>query len=571
MKKQRASRVGIAAIAVLITIMILQVSAFAETSLEAPTVDYDAGTVTIIGSLGTGNSGMRMTYTVTDADGKIVYRNQAYSGVSGTFRHSFLLSEMFTGGTYTVNIHATGQDQMLTTTFEVDRAQEVVETTEVQVTGGSQDADEVIRAHYGEELEGTYQFFSSFGVAEGTSRYAWMLSGSEDGEYHPIAGATDKTYTFSMEDISEVVAAYPNEFTEHKYYLKFAVEGNSDGSSVYAPQVLSENAIELVTIPAVSDVEISGTATVGRTLTGTYTYYDLAGRNERQSTYRWLSANSENGTYTYLASGLSYTIGSSVAGKYLKFEVTPVAADGAKGETVQSASIRVSGGSSTSGGGSGSGGGGGGGYGPTGGFTTEVSGDTPDTVVTPNTPESIPGEFADVPADHWAKSIIKEVVLRGDANGVSETEFEPERSITRAEFAKLMLNTLDLEETDYTGGFSDVSADDWYAGAVQTVADQGLMEGFDGAFQPEAYITREEMAKVVYEAYIAGGGEAIADADLSFSDVSDISDWALEAVTQASALELINGNPDGSFAPAAQATRAEAVTIINRFYHILNA
>lgn len=570
MKKQIKKLVPASFVAVVV-LLLLQISVFAAITLEEPVVDYNAGTITISGTLSENESGNRVTYTITDAAGNVVYMNQGVAGYQGVFSDVALLSGLYDGGSYTVSVLASGYDTPMTATFTVDRSQEVVYATDVAINGLGENETTVGE---GTELTGTYTFFSGFGQEEGESRYSWAIGPTAEGPFnYVIEGATSTTYTFHTEDILEIVQAHESEFTTDEIYIQFAVEALSEGSEYYAEKVGSVG-VALSPIPMVTDVSISGTASVGRTLTGEYTLVELTGRQESQSTYRWLISNSENGTYTQLASGLSYIVGNEAEGKYLKFEVTPAVKEGensVKGAPVLSDSIRVSGGSSTSGGGSGSGGGGGGGYGPSGGFTTEVSGDTPDTVVTPNTPESIPGEFADVPAEHWAKSIIKEVVLRGDANGVSETEFEPERSITRAEFAKLMLNTLDLEETDYTGGFSDVSADDWYAGAVQTVADQGLMEGFDGAFQPEAYITREEMAKVVYEAYIAGGGEAIADADLSFSDVSDISDWALEAVTQASELELINGNPDGSFAPAAQATRAEAVTIINRFYHILNA
>ena len=559
--KRNSMRYGTVLFVILTTILLWQSVVSAAPVVESPRVDYEAGTVTIQGTLGAGNSGMRVTFTVTDNEGGVVYLNQGTSGAGGSFQEVILLSKLFMGGTYTVSVHATEQAAPATAQFEVDRTQETIYAKEVGITGADQNG--VIRD--GELLTGTYTFFSGFGQDEGASKYSWYVSGSPESAGYAIPGASEKTYTLRTVDIQKVAEAYPDEFQEKKYLIRFGVEVQSLGAENFAPLAKSENAATALTAPVAAEVGISGTGKTGRALKGTYDYTNLTGKPEKGSVYRWLSSRSESGTYTSHAAGLSYTPNSADVGLYLKFEVTPVSADGVKGEAVISKShVKVTDSSS------GSGGGGGGrnpGGSPVG--NTTVKGEVPDTVIAPNTPDSVPGEFEDVPPEHWAAEIIREMVLRGDASGVDENHFEPDRQITRAEFAKLVSNVMKLEKKTYRGEYLDVSGDDWFSGYVQTVTDSGLMSGFDGFFRPEEDITREEMAKVVAAAYLSTGAEPENGGQLSFTDRESISPWAQDAVLQASLLGIVTGLPDGSFQPQGEASRAEAAAMLNRLYHIL--
>ena len=150
---------------------------------------------------------------------------------------------------------------------------------------------------------------------------------------------------------------------------------------------------------------------------------------------------------------------------------------------------------------------------------------------------------------------------RGVVSGVTETTFEPDREITRAEFAALVARALKLSGGDAT--FSDVHADDWFAASVTACASAGLMEGYQGAFRPDDTITRQEMAVVIVKAY-ERSGKAAREGTLSFTDNSQISDWAVPYVTKAVGIGLIAGMGNNTFAPEASATRAQTVTLIQK-------
>lgn len=114
-------------------------------------------------------------------------------------------------------------------------------------------------------------------------------------------------------------------------------------------------------------------------------------------------------------------------------------------------------------------------------------------------------------------------------------------------------------------GFADVSADDWYATAVNWAASAGVVSGTgDGNFSPNAAITREQLAAMLMN-YSAWKGEDVsARADLSaYSDQP--STWAEETMSWAVAEGLINGVTADQLQPQASATRAQVAAILQRF------
>ncbi|SFT29360.1 alpha-amylase family glycosyl hydrolase [Paenibacillus sp. BC26] len=179
--------------------------------------------------------------------------------------------------------------------------------------------------------------------------------------------------------------------------------------------------------------------------------------------------------------------------------------------------------------------------------------------------------FADVSAAHWASSMIGELTAKHIMNGTSADRFEPSRSITRAEFAALLVRALELEATK-PAAFADVAPGAWYAPAVAAAAEAGIVNGRSAsAFAPNGTITREEMAVMLMRAYEVKHGKLTADhaAELkNFSDVSAISSWAAASIGAAKELGLIDGKTSGSFEPQGHATRAESAKVI---YKLLEA
>ncbi|MBE1444736.1 bacterial Ig-like domain-containing protein [Paenibacillus sp. OAS669] len=172
--------------------------------------------------------------------------------------------------------------------------------------------------------------------------------------------------------------------------------------------------------------------------------------------------------------------------------------------------------------------------------------------------------FADLQG-HWAKSDTELLASKGVVNGISDTSFAPDASITRAEFAALLVRAAALP-TESTAQFSDVQSE-WYAGYVGAASKAGLVEGFeDGTFQPNATITREQMAAMIVRAIKLMGKTSDSNiGNLSaFADSKDISSWAKEAVAGAVHAGIVNGVTDKAFAPGNKATRAEAAVMLKR-------
>ncbi|WP_282937315.1 DUF4350 domain-containing protein [Paenibacillus sp. RC67] len=173
--------------------------------------------------------------------------------------------------------------------------------------------------------------------------------------------------------------------------------------------------------------------------------------------------------------------------------------------------------------------------------------------------------FADVPASHWAAGVIRELAAKQLVSGTSETTFEPERSVTRAEFTMLLARALKLTEKG-TLTFNDVKATDWYAEAVSMAVKAGIVQGKSvEAFDPNTSITREEAVAMLMRAYEYKNGKASAPASAPFKDQSRISSWAVESVQSAVSLNLIQGRAAGQFDPQGITTRAESAQLIYNF------
>jgi len=172
-------------------------------------------------------------------------------------------------------------------------------------------------------------------------------------------------------------------------------------------------------------------------------------------------------------------------------------------------------------------------------------------------------KFTDI-IGHWAEKDINEMATKGIVSGVTETTFEPDRSITRAEFAALAARALKLSVANTESVFNDVSNDAWYAKEVGAAAAAGLIVGYDGNFRPNDTITREEMAVVIMKAYQFLGKAPLKGKISQFADKDTISAWAVDYVDGAVSSGLISGMTTDTFAPSDNATRAQVASIIKR-------
>ncbi|MEK5479556.1 S-layer homology domain-containing protein [Paenibacillus sp. FSL R5-0407] len=143
-------------------------------------------------------------------------------------------------------------------------------------------------------------------------------------------------------------------------------------------------------------------------------------------------------------------------------------------------------------------------------------------------------------------------------------------AITRAEFAAIIVRALGLTGNGTKSEFKDVNPGDWYAGAVATAQEYGIVAGSeDGTFNPAKTITREEAMIMIARAMKLAGLEssfsvAEADAMLSkFADRASVSVWAKQAVASMVKSGLVGGSNAG-LQPKSNMTRAESAVIIQR-------
>lgn len=183
--------------------------------------------------------------------------------------------------------------------------------------------------------------------------------------------------------------------------------------------------------------------------------------------------------------------------------------------------------------------------------------------------------FADV-SGHWAQRDVELMASKYVVEGMTDTTFEPERAITRAEFVTLLTRSLGIsEEKPSSPTFSDVASDAWYYGYVEAAFKAGLAGGDSGAggtFRPQSTITREEMAALMVRAMNCAGhaagsltSEEVAALLGAFADEAQVTNWARLEAAQAISEGIINGRDHAMFAPKGNGSRAEAATMMSRF------
>lgn len=168
--------------------------------------------------------------------------------------------------------------------------------------------------------------------------------------------------------------------------------------------------------------------------------------------------------------------------------------------------------------------------------------------------------YSDVPPEHWASETIDRITETGIMQGRGNDEFGLGQSVTRGEFAAMLLRLMGWEEgDDNSPAFSDTAAGMWYTGEAAALAEHGIVSG--DSFRPDDNITRSEMAVMLIKAL---GYDNIAEGitDSTFSDVtSDIG--YIEAARD---FGIINGKSDSVFDPNGTALREESAAMMMRLY-----
>jgi hypothetical protein len=185
-------------------------------------------------------------------------------------------------------------------------------------------------------------------------------------------------------------------------------------------------------------------------------------------------------------------------------------------------------------------------------------------------PQPIAPLFSDVSATYWGYNAISSLSSKGIVSGYPDRTFKPEASITRAEFATMLVKALGLNTSGTTGTFTDVTADAWYYGTVNAAASASLVSGMgDNLFAPNTLITREQMAVMVTKA-LGNKAPTTDGTELNaFSDKSAVSSWAVSGMEEAVKSSIVSGMTPSTIAPQADATRAQAAEMIYNLLPVL--
>ncbi len=160
-------------------------------------------------------------------------------------------------------------------------------------------------------------------------------------------------------------------------------------------------------------------------------------------------------------------------------------------------------------------------------------------------------------AGNWAEKNIEKLVEMGVISGYPDETFRPNSSITRAEFATMLVKAFKFAPAQGKTFADTVKC--WAKDYIATAAANSIVKGYsDTYFGPDDQITREQMAVMTIKATKLSS----ASGELDFTDSGKISPWARDAVFRAVKAGIIKGYPNNTFRPEGNATRAEAVTII---------
>lgn len=169
---------------------------------------------------------------------------------------------------------------------------------------------------------------------------------------------------------------------------------------------------------------------------------------------------------------------------------------------------------------------------------------------------------------HWARNYVMPLYQKGIISGKSETTFDPEASVTRAEFLMLALKVPHIRALSFESVYSDVTEEQWFSKTVTEAAHRDIIPAemiVNNNLLPDQPITREEMTAVLVRLWEGLRGN-IKAGEKVFTDQESISAWTQESVQKAVSLGVITGNTDGSFNPLGLATRAEMAVMFKRLY-----
>ncbi|MDR2357806.1 MAG: S-layer homology domain-containing protein, partial [Oscillospiraceae bacterium] len=430
-------------------------------------------------------------------------------------------------------------------------------TGEVEYKQGDTTAALTVVASVTDDGELSYQWYSNTSDSNNGGTSLGETNGAQTASYTPPTAVVGTTY----------------------YYV--VVTNTNTGVNGSTTATVTSAAAQITVTPKSSDAALGSLAVDGYTLSPTFdasTYaYTVSVPNAATSVTVTAAANDDDAASVVVTGGTSLSVGDNTV------TVTVTAEDGSTQTytiTVKRASATVigGGGSGSSGVGSGSSGVGSGSSG-SGSGSSGVTKEEPETIdieeeKTPYAEAPVkPFLFIDViQGTDWFYDDVYYVFQKDLMNGTTDTEFSPSAAITRGMLVTILGRHFGIDASGYESGtFTDVDGTKYYAPYIAWAAERGIVNGIgEGKFAPDAPVTRQEAATFLAR-YAEFLGLAPSDAgEVSFSDASEIGDWALDGVDWAAKRGLIQGRPGNIFDPKKDITRGEIAAILHRFLLLLD-
>ncbi len=165
----------------------------------------------------------------------------------------------------------------------------------------------------------------------------------------------------------------------------------------------------------------------------------------------------------------------------------------------------------------------------------------------------------------WAKGNIEYVTAREILNGVSENEFAPNLTVSRAMIVTVLGRLCNVDASVYSNTYVDVAANTWYTDFAAWAKATGILGASDAThFNPNTSINREDFAVAVHNYLEYTGYDITVNNKVLFVDDSSISANAKDAVYTLKAIGIVNGDQSNRYNPKSNLTRAELAAILQR-------
>lgn len=204
----------------------------------------------------------------------------------------------------------------------------------------------------------------------------------------------------------------------------------------------------------------------------------------------------------------------------------------------------------------------------------------PGTVVTPVDPTVVSG--GDIKTDtestpftdcsgHWAESYIAKAVKAGLVNGMGNNLYQPDATMTRAQFVTILWRYAGSPEPKSATPFTDLDkTQTWYLKAVAWAYENGVINGVgNGKFGPGGAVTREQMMTILFRYSGKSAGVEQSLYGNAFRDGDQISDWAKTAIYWAVYNDVFCGvsavKVGDTLAPGSKATRAQIAVVMVKY------